>query len=137
MTHQALTLSAILIASLGRAAFTLAADDTVWPVSDKPPDGDAKHGKKSCRNSTTSRRRLNPPVALSEILLVACQNFDLEATRVCVIQTAFVRRARDRGHDPPPELTSYPVCDFVFDEFELLTMSARSIAPPVESSQRG
>ncbi len=75
-------------------------------------------------------------VAPEEILMVACHNFDLNAARACGFKTAFVRRPREWGHEPPPEPMPHPDCDFVFDGFEELARAVPSIAAPIPPSPR-
>ena len=66
-------------------------------------------------------------VAPEDILMVACHNFDLNAARACGFKTAFVRRPSEWGHEPPPEPTPHPDCDFVFDGFEALAGAIRAM----------
>ena len=66
-------------------------------------------------------------LAPSNILMVACHNFDLNAARACGFKTAFVRRPSEWGHEPPPEPTPHPDCDFVFDGFEALAGAIRAM----------
>ena len=66
-------------------------------------------------------------LAPSNILMVACHNFDLHAARACGFKTAFVRRPSEWGHEPPPEPTPHPDCDFVFDGFEALAAAIRAM----------
>jgi 2-haloacid dehalogenase len=75
-------------------------------------------------------------VAPSDILMVACHNFDLNAARASGFKTAFVRRPSEWGHEPPPEPTPHPDCDFVFDGFEELAKAVRSIAATATPSQK-
>ena len=70
----------------------------------------------------------------SNILMVACHNFDLNAARACGFKTAFIRRPREWGHEPPPEPIPHPDCDLVFDGFEELAKAVRSMAAPVPAS---
>ena len=56
----------------------------------------------------------------SEILMVACHNFDLNAARACGFKTAFVRRPTEWGPQGPPDPTPHPDCDIVVDGFEAL-----------------
>jgi 2-haloacid dehalogenase len=56
----------------------------------------------------------------SEILMVACHNFDLNAARACGFKTAFVRRPDEWGPEGPPDPTPHPDCDFVVDGFDEL-----------------
>lgn len=53
----------------------------------------------------------------SEILMVACHNFDLNAARACGFKTAFVRRPTEWGPEGPPDLTPHPDSDIVVDDF--------------------
>ncbi|WP_287876873.1 HAD-IA family hydrolase [Acidovorax sp.] len=66
----------------------------------------------------------------SDILMVACHNFDLNAARACGFKTAFVRRPEEWGCEPPPDPTPHPDCDYVFDTFDELAETVRAIAPP-------
>jgi 2-haloacid dehalogenase len=75
-------------------------------------------------------------VAPADILMVACHNFDLNAARACGFKTAFVRRPREWGHEPPPEPTPHRDCDFVFDGFEELASAIRSITAPAPPCRR-
>ena len=59
-------------------------------------------------------------VAPSEILMVACHNFDLNAARACGFKTAFVRRPDEWGPAGPPDPNPHPDCDLVVDGFEAL-----------------
>jgi len=56
----------------------------------------------------------------SEILMVACHNFDLDAARGCGFQTAFVRRPAEWGPAGPPDPTPNPACTHVVDGFDEL-----------------
>ncbi|CAN7636877.1 haloacid dehalogenase type II [Acidovorax delafieldii] len=56
----------------------------------------------------------------SEILMVACHNFDLNAARECGFRTAFVRRPQEWGPQGPPDPTPHPDCDIVVDNFVAL-----------------
>ncbi len=73
-------------------------------------------------------------VAPEDILMVACHNFDLNAARACGLKTAFIKRPREWGHEPPPEPMPHPDCDFVFDGFEELARAVPSIAAPIPPS---
>lgn len=64
----------------------------------------------------------------SDILMVACHNFDLNAARACGFKTAFVRRPQEWGSEPPPDPTPHPECDYVFDTFDELAKAVRAIA---------
>lgn len=56
----------------------------------------------------------------SDILMVACHNFDLNAARECGFRTAFVRRPQEWGPPGPPDPTPHPDCDIVVDDFAAL-----------------
>lgn len=66
----------------------------------------------------------------SEILMVACHNFDLNAARACGFKTAFVRRPDEWGPEGPPDPTPHPDCDIVVHDFFML-------ADVVSSMKRG
>jgi 2-haloacid dehalogenase len=53
----------------------------------------------------------------SEICMVACHNFDLDAARASGFKTAFVRRPDEWGAAGPPDPIANPECDFVVDTF--------------------
>jgi 2-haloacid dehalogenase len=53
----------------------------------------------------------------SEILMVACHNFDLNAARATGYQTAFVRRPLEWGPGGPPDPNPHPGCTFAVDTF--------------------
>ena len=53
----------------------------------------------------------------SQILMVACHNFDLNAARSCGFKTAFIRRPDEWGPEGPPDPIAHPACDFVEDGF--------------------
>ena len=53
----------------------------------------------------------------SEILMVACHNFDLDAARGQGFKTCFVRRPDEWGPPGPPDPTPNPACDLVVDTF--------------------
>jgi 2-haloacid dehalogenase len=63
---------------------------------------------------TAARWLQLPP---SEILMVACHNFDLDAAKGCGYQTAFVRRPLEWGAAGPPDPTPNPAHDVVVDTF--------------------
>lgn len=71
----------------------------------------------------------------SDILMVACHNFDLNAARACGYKTAFVRRPQEWGHEGPPDPTPHADCDFVFDSFEELSAAIRGLADPTAQSK--
>lgn len=56
----------------------------------------------------------------SDILMVACHNFDLNAARACGFKTAFVRRPDEWGPAGPPDPLPHPDCDVVVDNFDQL-----------------
>ena len=56
----------------------------------------------------------------SEIVMVACHNFDLDAARVEGFRTAFVRRPQEWGLAGPPDPTPNPACDLIVDDFAAL-----------------
>ena len=60
--------------------------------------------------------RLDP----SEILMVACHNFDLDAARACGYRTAFVRRPAEWGTAGPPDPVPNPANDHIVDNFSEL-----------------
>ncbi|MEM7405056.1 MAG: HAD family hydrolase [Pseudomonadota bacterium] len=53
----------------------------------------------------------------SEICMVACHNFDLDAAKACGFNTAFVRRPDEWGPAGPPDPTPNPQHDFIVDSF--------------------
>jgi 2-haloacid dehalogenase len=53
----------------------------------------------------------------SEICMVACHNFDLDAARASGFKTAFVRRPDEWGTAGPPDPTPNPECDIIVDTF--------------------
>jgi 2-haloacid dehalogenase len=53
----------------------------------------------------------------SEIMMVACHNFDLRAARACGYRSAFVRRPAEWGPSGPPDPTPDPDHDIVVDGF--------------------
>jgi len=53
----------------------------------------------------------------SEILMVACHNFDLDAARGVGYRTAFVRRPDEWGPAGPPDPAPNPATDIVVDGF--------------------
>ena len=61
-------------------------------------------------------------LAPSEILMVACHNFDLDAARKEGFKTCFVKRPLEWGPAGPPDPIPNPACDLVVDGFgELAT----------------
>ena len=56
----------------------------------------------------------------SEILMVACHNFDLNAARSCGYQSAFVRRPAEWGPSGPPDPAPNPAHDIIVDDFSEL-----------------
>lgn len=71
----------------------------------------------------------------SDILMVACHNFDLNAARACGLKTAFVRRPHEWGCEPPPDPTPHPDCDFAFDSFEELSAAVHGLVAPTTPRQ--
>ena len=53
----------------------------------------------------------------SEIMMVACHNFDLNAARSCGYKSAFVRRPAEWGAESPPDPVPDPAHDFAVDGF--------------------
>lgn len=53
----------------------------------------------------------------SEILMVACHNFDLDAARKEGFKTCFVKRPDEWGPPGPPDPNPNPGCDLVVDTF--------------------
>ncbi len=53
----------------------------------------------------------------SEILMVACHNFDLDAARKEGFKTCFVKRPLEWGPPGPPDPTPNLACDIVVDTF--------------------
>jgi len=53
----------------------------------------------------------------SEIMMVACHNFDLNAARACGYQSAFVKRPAEWGPGGPPDPTPDPAHDLIVDSF--------------------
>lgn len=70
----------------------------------------------------------------SNILMVACHNFDLNAARSCGFKTAFVRRPREWGHEAPPDPLPHPECDLVFDGFEELSRAICAMSSRAEQT---
>ena len=56
----------------------------------------------------------------SEILMVACHNFDLNAARESGYKSAFVRRPDEWGPGGPPDPAPNPAHDLVVDNFDEL-----------------
>ena len=56
----------------------------------------------------------------SEICMVACHNFDLDAARRVGFRTAFVRRPDEWGAAGPPDPEPTPACDWIVDDFPSL-----------------
>jgi 2-haloacid dehalogenase len=56
-------------------------------------------------------------VSPSEMLMVACHNFDLDAARDEGYRTAFVRRPEEWGPAGPPDPVPNPACDLVVNGF--------------------
>ncbi len=53
----------------------------------------------------------------SEILMVACHNFDLDAARGQGFKTCFVKRPDEWGPPGPPDPIPNPACDLIVDTF--------------------
>ena len=53
----------------------------------------------------------------SQILMVACHNFDLDAARKVGFKTAFVRRPDEWGAAGPPDPEPNPECDIIAEDF--------------------
>lgn len=58
----------------------------------------------------------------SEILMVACHNFDLNAALECGYKTAFVKRPAEWGPGGPPDPVPNPAHTLVADDFPELAM---------------
>ena len=56
----------------------------------------------------------------SEILMVACHNFDLNAARECGYKSAFVKRPTEWGPAGPPDPVPNPEHDFIVEDFPAL-----------------
>ncbi len=56
----------------------------------------------------------------SEICMVACHNFDLDAAKARGFTTAFVRRPLEWGTEGPPDPEPNPIHDLVVDDFPAL-----------------
>ncbi len=56
----------------------------------------------------------------SQICMVACHNFDLDAAKAVGFNTAFVRRPREWGNDSPPDPEPNPIHDIIVDDFPAL-----------------
>lgn len=56
----------------------------------------------------------------SEVLMVACHNFDLNAARSCGFRTAFVSRPAEWGLEGPPDPIANPANDIIVDSFSAL-----------------
>ena len=59
----------------------------------------------------------------SEILMVACHNFDLDAALACGYKTAFVRRPAEWGPAGPPDPQPNPAHHVVVDTFDELAIA--------------
>ena len=53
----------------------------------------------------------------SEICMVACHNFDLDAAKAVGFKTAFVKRPDEWGAEGPPDPEPNPIHDIVVDSF--------------------
>jgi 2-haloacid dehalogenase len=56
----------------------------------------------------------------SEICMVACHNFDLDAAKAVGFKTAFVKRPDEWGAEGPPDPEPNPIHDIVVDSFSEL-----------------
>ena len=56
-------------------------------------------------------------LAPSEIMMVACHNFDLNAARECGYKSAFVKRPAEWGPSGPPDPTPNPAHDLIVETF--------------------
>jgi len=56
----------------------------------------------------------------SQICMVACHNFDLDAAKSRGYKTAFVRRPGEWGNDSPPDPEPNPIHDIIVDDFPSL-----------------
>lgn len=56
----------------------------------------------------------------SQICMVACHNFDLDAAKAVGFNTAFVRRPREWGNASPPDPEPNPIHDIIVDDFPSL-----------------
>jgi len=61
----------------------------------------------------------------SEILMIACHNFDLDAAKAVGFNTAFVRRPDEWGSEGPPDPEPNPIHDLVVDDFPTLVSKLR------------
>ena len=59
----------------------------------------------------------------SQILMVACHNFDLDAAKAQGYNTAFVKRPMEWGRDGPPDPEPNPIHDIIVDDFPALARS--------------
>ena len=53
----------------------------------------------------------------SEIMMVACHNFDLNAARECGYKSAFVERPAEWGPSGPPDPAPNPAHDLIVEDF--------------------
>lgn len=53
----------------------------------------------------------------SEIMMVACHNFDLDAARECGYRSAFVRRPDEWGPEGPPDPVTKSHHDVIVNDF--------------------
>jgi len=56
----------------------------------------------------------------SQICMVACHNFDLDAAKKQGFTTAFVKRPLEWGNDSPPDPEPNPIHDIIVDDFPSL-----------------
>jgi len=73
------------------------------------------HYKPHPQAYATAARWMN--LSPSEILMVACHNFDLNAAHAAGFRTAFVRRPDEWGPEGPPDPHPNMTYDFVEDDF--------------------
>lgn len=57
---------------------------------------------------------------VSEVCMVACHNFDLDAAKAVGLKTAFVRRPDEWGAEGPPDPEPNPAHDIIVDDFPSL-----------------
>lgn len=59
----------------------------------------------------------------SDICMVACHNFDLDAAKAVGFKTAFVRRPDEWGHESPPDPEPNPQHDIIVETFPELAQA--------------
>ena len=57
---------------------------------------------------------------VSECMMVACHNFDLDAAKKVGFQTAFVKRVDEWGEEGPPDPNPNPNHDIIVENFDEL-----------------